>query len=874
MKSKCNGCGQEIPDKSPFGICPQCCFSSFPKHNDDLIEGIELGEKLGEGSFGEVYFGVLLESSPAEVAVKILRESHLERSRFLEEMEILSLLSHRNIAQLRSSGETRDGRPYYAMELVEGVSIDQSKVTPMSAMIQLTEAIAHAHQNGIIHRDLKPSNILVTPDGSIKVIDFGIARIFSGPLHLSHHPTQNLRLGTPPYMSPEQLEGDPHIDTLTDIYAIGLIFYEVCLGYPVLENVVTRHNSWSGNARALRDFNFPRLDFKEWNWVAAKACAFQREERYQTAEALLKDLLAIQKGTMVSAGQNDRFYRIQKFCRKYRTSIAAVAVAMIFLATISGMALNMAAKEQQATREIQRSMQQRQEAERATRIAASDARLREANLALTRNNAGEALRIIDLALKLHPENDQAAYFRNFLLATRTFSRELPSPKLSVRAENIETHPEGFLINGTEVLEVEAHKIYYPKKDIQVHDSGEGILALKSRETGKSLLDPIVYGSGFEKACFSPAHGLVAATTEKGTIRLWDVSEMRAHSQTATLSPPAAWLSFERDEDTLWLVDIEARLSLWTKFMKPIGLSKIKGFESEFFQKNPSSNQRDYLWKFWQGGNQRGLAGGKGVSFLAMRAIARHTEKYESSLMISTGARDKDVVVFVDSKGWVGIRNESGGYEFLPEPRYPVSRLILSPEGKRGAILFESGEIATFDPVNISYLHRWQPEYPLRSLTFLDHGDLLIGAGADGRIHFFEPLTGKEAYPSIETLGREVEVMAVPHREEFLTCSAGDLNIKRRDAHGGKLLHSGMRHQDGVLWFSCSLDGQFLFSIDQKTKSPTRGALRVWSLRSGQEVVPALEHDAPINCATIYKNGQRIATAAQDGTVRRWSITDD
>ncbi|MDQ8188748.1 WD40 repeat domain-containing serine/threonine protein kinase [Roseibacillus persicicus] len=872
MKNSCSECGQQIPDESPFGICPQCCFAALPKNQDLLIDGVELGQKIGEGTFGEVFEGIILDNTLAEVAVKVLRESHLERARFLKELQIVSLLSHPNIAQLKTSGETRDGRPYYAMELVHGESIDQAETSPLAAMIQLTQAVAHAHQNGVIHRDLKPSNILVTGEGVVKVIDFGIARVFSGPLTIAHQPTQNMRMGTPLYMSPEQLEGNPRIDTLSDVYSLGLIAYELCLGRPVLQNVVSTTDSWSDNARRLQDFNFPRLESKEWNWVAAKACAFDRKDRYQTADALLKDLLAIEKGTMVMAGKTDRLYRAQKFCRKYRTAIAAVAVAMVFLATVAGMSLQMAGKERQAAQEVREAMLEREKAQLATRIAASDARLREANLALSRDNAGEALRIIDLALELHPNNEQARYFRNFLLATRSFALPVAPPPTKAPAKQIEKHKNGFLVNGSEVIALPPGKIAHSRNDIAVHDDGRGRLMFTSRETGESLLDPLIYGSGFEQAAFSPEHAAVCATTEEGALQLWDVSAMSPHAESATVSTPVTWLSFEREKDTLWLVDRNARLGLWAKNLKPLQLTKMKGFEPEFFARYAQHNHRDYLWQFWQGGNQRGLAGGRAQAFAAMLAVDKHTKNAGSSLMISTMARDEDVVVFVDSLGWIGIRNDRGSYDFLPGPRQPVSRITLSAKGERGAVLLENGELATFLPLERAVLCRWAPTESLRSLAFTDSGDLLIAAGHDGRIHFYDPSTGKKKYPSIETPGEEIELAAVPHREEFLTCSTGNLHIKRRTAHGGKLLHSGMRHRDGVHWFSCSLDGQFLFSIDQTDIASTRGALRIWSLRNGQEVVPALEHDSPINCATIYKNGQRLATASANGQVRRWSIT--
>jgi len=686
-----------------------------------------------------------------------------------------------------------------------------------------------------------------------------------------------MRLGTPLYMSPEQLEGDPSIDTLTDVYALGLLFYELCLGHPALRGVVSPEHSWSENARRLEDFTFPRLSPREYDWVARKACAFDRAERYLTVDAFRSDLQSIEKGTMVSAGHKNRGYLAKRFFRKYRTTITVTGLIMLLLSAITGMSLRMAQREQQATAEISESMDQLREAEIETRIAASDSRLREANLALGRDQSAQALGIVDLALELYPENEEATYFRNFLLATRSFAKPLPAPSFSEKVSKIENHPEGFRITfeggKTQLLPQKTMQLSHRKSDIQISDDHQGGLTFSSQSTGESLLSPLIYGSGSEHAVVSLEHGRVASTTVDGTLKLWDISKLRSHAAREKFSNTVSWLTFERGKDTLWLLDQKAAVFCWPTARKPFkAIPRLKIFQEDFFKTYKIHNQRDYLWTFWQGGNQRGLADGISQSLVALVAMDLRTKLRGTSLMISTMARDKDTVVVVDSAGAIGIRNAIGTHDYLPGPEVPVKRITLSAKGELGAAILKNGELITFSPGTRQILKRWQTHTSLRSITFLDSCDLLIAGGDDGRLHFYDPLTGNETREAINTRAKSTEVVAVPHRDEFLMRSDGDLHLKRWHAHTGKLLHSGMRHQDGVLWFSCSLDGKFLFSIDQKVANPTQGALRVWSLRSGQEIVPALTHPAPLTCATIYENGRRIATASADGNVRRWSIT--
>lgn len=876
MGKLCTQCGHDIPDGSPFGICPRCCLSGPEKQTDELIEGIELGELIGKGSFGEVYAGVVLDHSLREVAVKILGEAGLERSRFLEEMQILALLKHPNIAQLTGSGQTRDGRPYYHMELIEGTSLDDYQGEALPVMIQIAEAVSHAHRNGVIHRDLKPGNVLVTSEGEVKVIDFGIARVVSGPIAVAHAATENLRLGTPLYMSPEQLEGDPRIDTRTDVYSLGLLFYELCLGRAVLEGVVSPENSWSANAEALKGFSFPRLQPREFDWVARQACAFEREERYPSVDAFLADLRSIERGTLVSAGTKSRLYLAKRIVRKHRQALVICSLLLVFLVSLTAMSLSMAKQDRQAREEIGESMEQLQSAEFKTRIAASDARLGEANLALERDDAMEALRVVDLALELNSGNDEAIYFRNFLLATRAFARVLMPPEVGFQIAGVELHEAGFLVRSesgeTAVVERERGRLSHPAKDIVVRDV-KGLVSFTSSTTGESLLSPLLYSSGQGLSCFSPKTGVLATVSKEEGLRLWDVSKLRTPSARKVISPSVAWLSFERGKDTLWMVNEEASLYYWPSWSKPLPLGQVKGFGEEFFEKVTIKNRRDYLWTFWQGGNQRGMAGGKMVNLRAMMAVEEHTEKAGTSVRISTVARDTDVVLFTDSAGAIGVRKETeeGGYDFLPGPLVPVKRLALSASGGLGAVAFENGELAIFDPTKREYLRRWKPGGVPVCIALLDSEELLLVGFEDGTIQFVNPHDGSEVRERIAVGSPGLEIVVVPHRDEFLTRVDGDLHVRRWDARSGGLLNSGMRHEDGVLWFSCSLDGKFLFSIDQKEWNPKRGFLRVWSLRSGKEIVPALAHRAPLNCAVIYENGKRIATATEDGTVRRWSI---
>src|ERR1700682_182516 len=174
------------------------------------------------------------------VAIKVLRRGMDTEDilrRFRNDRQILASLNHPNIANLYDGGTTADGFPYFVMEYVEGLSLLQyldehnlSVNERLELFRRICAAVQHAHQNLIIHRDLKPSNILVTNDGEVKLLDFGVAKLVNAEITGGMTETQaNLRVMTPEYASPEQIRGQ-HVTTATDIYSLGVILYEMLTG--------------------------------------------------------------------------------------------------------------------------------------------------------------------------------------------------------------------------------------------------------------------------------------------------------------------------------------------------------------------------------------------------------------------------------------------------------------------------------------------------------------------------------------------------------------------------------------------------------------------------------------------------------------------
>ena len=350
--------GSFLEDSSPAPI-PTC----DRLHGERQVGPYTLGRTLGEGGMGVVWAAEQYEPIRRTVALKLVKvgmDTVAVLSRFELERQVLARLNHPNIAHVLDAGQTEDGHPYFAMELVDGVAITRycdSRDMPLRGRLdlftQVCQAVQYAHQKGVIHRDLKPSNLLVAEvDGRpvAKVIDFGIAKAV-GEGSRSGSPTVpgGGVLGTIEYMAPEQAEpGQQDIDTRTDVYALGAVLYELLVGRPPLSPKEPRPTPLAEALRRVREEAVsrpssqvadPRMAgtlFQELDWVVMKALEKDRDRRYATVGELAADIQRYLCDEPVAARPPGRGYRLRKFVRRNRVPVAAAA--LIALALVGGAA--------------------------------------------------------------------------------------------------------------------------------------------------------------------------------------------------------------------------------------------------------------------------------------------------------------------------------------------------------------------------------------------------------------------------------------------------------------------------------------------------------------------------------------------------------
>src|SRR5215472_867315 len=300
---------------------------------------------LGEGGMGVVYLAER-EDLGNEVAIKILRDSWFSparRERFAREQKTLAALNHPSIARLYDADTSADGTPWFVMEYVDGLPLVEyceqnrcSLQTRLKLFRAICEAVEYAHQNGIIHRDLKPSNILVKKDGSVKLLDFGIAKQFdlAAPVDQTRTGTHLL---TPAYASPEQIRGLP-VTIQSDVYSLGVILYELLTGrLPFDAAALTTREA----AQRLlthepeKPSAIARQAPADLDVLCLTATHRDPHRRYLTVRALLRDVDHYMNHEPLEARPDSLFYVLAKFSERNRFALTALAAVIVLLAGVA-----------------------------------------------------------------------------------------------------------------------------------------------------------------------------------------------------------------------------------------------------------------------------------------------------------------------------------------------------------------------------------------------------------------------------------------------------------------------------------------------------------------------------------------------------------
>ena len=368
------------------------------------IGNYQLLEEIGRGGMGVVYLAEQTEPVRRQVALKLIKlgmDTRQVIARFEAERQALALMDHPNIAKVLDGGATDAGRPFFVMELVNGLKITQycdqnqlSTAERLKLFLQACRAIQHAHQKGVIHRDIKPSNILVTVQDGVpvpKVIDFGVAKATGASLtDKTVFTTFEQLLGTPAYMSPEQAEmGGVDIDTRSDIYSLGVLLYELLTGRPPFDSEELLSAGLDAMRRKIREVDPPRPSTRltsltneevasvakhclaepprlihlvrgDLDAIVMKAVEKERNRRYETANGLAMDVQRHLDNEAVLARPAGPAYRFQKWVRRNKAAFGAtlgILAALMLGVVVSSWQAVLAVTAKNQARESERKAQ-------------------------------------------------------------------------------------------------------------------------------------------------------------------------------------------------------------------------------------------------------------------------------------------------------------------------------------------------------------------------------------------------------------------------------------------------------------------------------------------------------------------------------------
>ncbi len=527
-----------------------------------VIGRYKLLQEIGEGGMGVVYMAQQEEPVRRRVALKIIKlgmDTKQVVARFEAERQALALMDHPNIAKVLDGGATDTGRPYFVMELVQGVPItefcDRNRL-PAAERIELfipvCQAIQSAHQKGIIHRDLKPTNILVTLNAGAPmpmVIDFGVAKATNQKLtektFFTHYATL---IGTPAYMSPEQAEMSRlDVDTRSDIYGLGVLLYELLTGttpfpekrlrsasYHEMQRIIleeeperpsTRLSTLAGEQRAIvarnrgaSELALGRLFAGDLDWIVMKCLEKDRARRYATANGLAADLKRHLNNEPVVARPPSTVYRLQKAWRRHKLAFTAAAVmagALVVGTTVSSWQAIEASTARNAEKEQRLAAQTERDKAQAAHQAEKQARLR---ADAEKTEAGHLLYVANINLA------QQAWDQNNIGRLRQLLEETPgSPHRGFEWYYWERQTHLALKTLRGHLDAVASAAFSPDGQRIVTGSWDGTAEVWDAASGKELVAFKGHRAAINAAAFSPDGQRIVTGSDDRTAKVWEAA---------------------------------------------------------------------------------------------------------------------------------------------------------------------------------------------------------------------------------------------------------------------------------------------------------------------------------------------------------------
>jgi WD40 repeat protein/serine/threonine protein kinase len=838
----------------------------------------KLVQELGEGGMGTVYLAQQSDPIRRLVALKVIKagmDSRQVVARFEAERQALALMDHPNIAKVFAGGITPDGRPYFVMELVKGVPItkfcDDHKLTPrdrLGLFVQVCEAVQHAHQKGVIHRDLKPTNVLVAEyDGRPvpKVIDFGVAKAAGQPLTEKTLVTGlGSVVGTLEYMSPEQADlNQLDVDTRSDIYSLGVLLYELLTGTTPIDRARFRKAALLEMLRLVREEEPQRPSARlsstdaragiaavrgmeparlakafrgELDWIALKALEKDRARRYETANALARDVQRYLADEVVEARPPSAGYRVRKLLRRYRGRVAAGTLILIGL--IGGLLGTAYGLLEAGNQRVANTLRERAERDRdAAEVARGEAETARDGEKAARAAADSARKDAETArdgektarAEVEREKEKLAvieYGRTMQIAYQAWH---DNNILTARTLLESTRPD---LRGWEWHYV--HRLCH-----------SDLLTLKG------------HTSHVSSAAFSPDGDRVVTASADRTARVWNVTTgavlVVLQGHTAQVSSAA----FSPDGFRVVTASADRTARVWDARTGAV-LRIFEGHGSEvssaafspdgFRVVTASADKTARIWDADTGAERLVLNGHTGPIFSAVFS--------RDGAWVVTAGSDKTARVWSARNGTelFAFTGHTGG----------VTSAAFSPD--RGRVVTASGDGTAQVWDTITRASRGGPlkghETVVRSAAFSPDGARVVTAGADKTARVWGAFSGTA---ELILKGHTEAVLSAafsPDGSRVVTASF-DRTVRVWDAGTGAQPYLLLGHQKLLVQSAgISPDGERVVAASGATA-------HVWDVQAGTQLLVLNGHGEPISSASFSPDGGRVVTASADKTARVW-----
>ncbi len=816
------------------------------------VPGYEILEELGRGGMGVVY-KAWQKSLHRVVALKMLRDDALagpdQLARFRREAEALAQLQHAHIVHIHDIGE-HDGRPYFALEFVDGGSLDQrSSGAPLPAreaaalVATLARAMHYAHQRGIVHRDLKPANVLLAACGLApgakpqaagwvpKITDFGLVKRL---LEEEGGQTRSGELlGTPSYMAPEQTASTSHpIGPATDVYALGAILYEMLTGRPpfkaetALATVLQVQRDEPVSLRRLQP-TVPR----DLETICLRCLEKEPRQRYASAAALADDLGCFREGRPIQARPVGVWRRAGKWARRQPAIAALLAtVAVVTALGFAGIVWQLAQKEQ-ALEKVQTTLYYHS--------------LSLAHHEWAAGNLERADQLLD-AWRAHRHHWEWRYVHRLCHADLLTCRGHSGPVTGVT----------FSPDGRRLASASGVWAGTTPGEVKVWDAASG----QELFTLGGHIGP-VWG-----VAFSPDGRRLASCSgvwgggEPGQVKIWDhatgeeVRTLRGH-RGSILS-----VAFSPDGRSLASAGADGKVELWdARTGQP--LHTLDGHTGGVFSVAFSPDGASLASGSWDG-----------------TACTWDTSTGQRLHLLSGGFRDIRCVAFSPDgrrlatatytqavQVWDAVRGELLLTHHVHT--YPVFSVAFSPDGRSLASSDGEGLVKVYAALERGEVRTVRGHTGVvTSVAFSPDGVRLATGGRDAAVKVWDVTTDQEFQSLRDHVTRVTSLAFSPDSQRLAsagTSGAGGKEVLVQQVATGQVLHTFTGHTDWVTGVTYSPDGKRLASASlDKT-------VRLWDAATGQAVAKLEGHAASVTGVAYSPAGEYLASASADGTVKLW-----